>query len=315
MVLHRVMLTMAGAVAGALHPYANRVQIVGSLRRGKPSVKDFELLINPKPELFDVLTAWAAEGWVRPRLNKNGKQIAWNGNKMKAIEVYDSVTAQWLAADLFMADDRRWALSELIRTGDSDFSRLLVTSVGGGGALPRTLKYADWQLWRQDDAPVPVVTEADAFRAYGLPFIRPYQRDATTLKQWAGLRVKRNGAALTLADLLEAPISIDLQTLGGGRNSPYRWRRRGQPIQPPKGLLRLPDDRRFYDGELLKLPPEVATIVDMYDKRTLTGQANLWAGQTATQSLVYFPADRRGQHAAMTMGQVIQWAKRQRAQQ
>ena len=175
---HNDALIMAGRIASAIGVHCHRLQIAGSVRRGKANVSDIEFLIIPKPSLWTLLEDWKQKGYIRPRLNKRGAQIAWKGFKQRCIEAWDTRLKIWIPVDLFFTDQYRWACSLLIRTGDADFSRLFVTRADAGGMLPAHLTYKDWLLWNADGKALWLRSEADAFKAIGRDFILPYNRTA-----------------------------------------------------------------------------------------------------------------------------------------
>lgn len=267
-----------------------RISIVGSLRRGKPMVGDFELLVIPHRMVYDRLEEWATNGFIRPRKNIKGNNIAW-GEKMRCIEVWDKRTERWLPGDLFFTDHRRWGMTELIRTGDADFSRLIVTRKAQGGALPKHLRYQDWLLWGLDGQPLYTTLERDVFRLYGLPYIHPPNRSAPTLRAWAGWAVKSRGRTYSLADLVEAQTPFGLR-VSKYRNE-YHWSLHGQEIPPPEGVIEI-NGVWYGDGVPLRIPADVMGYLEMWRVRHITGRGHLWIGQSTDQSVVHLPAGRDG---------------------
>jgi DNA polymerase/3'-5' exonuclease PolX len=105
-----------------------------------------------------------------------------------------------MPVELHIADRERWGSVLAIRTGNAEFSHLLVTSRSEGGAMPFRMRQADGGLQRllewQEYGPDPeqyaeprweaVATpeEADYFTALGLPWIEPFRRNRSVLRRW-----------------------------------------------------------------------------------------------------------------------------------
>lgn len=251
-------LLLAGRLASALMPHCHRIQIVGSIRRGVQMVSDIEFLVVPYASLWSVLDGWDEKGYLRPRTNKNGANIAWNGTKQRCIEVYDRDLKRWVAVDLFFTDMARWACALFIRTGDKDFSRLLVTARNIGGMLPSNLIYKDWLIWnKHDHSLVPTKIELDIFRAVGLPYIPPYQRDKAVVKKWVEFKVYGCYYGELQHAITNRDNSYQLQVY---RKEIVNVKRYNQYVTMPKGLVYIDDDW-FHDGKRLKVPDVARTVL------------------------------------------------------
>lgn len=92
-----------------------------------------------------------------------------------------------LPVDLSIATPESWGNQPAIRTGNVDFSRLLVTSCHDGGCMPDRMFQRDGYLWRsapvdeQEGVDCPEVS--DFFRALGLPVVPPTERNADTARR------------------------------------------------------------------------------------------------------------------------------------
>lgn len=128
-------LEIAKSLIDILAPGCERVEIAGSLRRGKTNPKDIEIVAIPSiterpirdmfgveydSESFNHLEAvlytaclgdWAYDLTVKR-----------NGPRYKRLR-----HASGIACDLFIADVRRWGAIYAIRTGPGEFSQTLVT--------------------------------------------------------------------------------------------------------------------------------------------------------------------------------------------
>lgn len=167
-----------------------RLEIAGSIRRGKEMVRDVELVAVPtfagdENLLLTRLDTLLAGGYVRKRLNKNGHAISW-GSRYRAM-----VAGGVVPVDVFIVlPDREWGPTMLLRTGPGDANQALVTARGirningDMGVLPKRLAWKEGALWlgeRKLDTP----EERDVFWALGLPYIHPAERNVANYHLWA----------------------------------------------------------------------------------------------------------------------------------
>jgi DNA polymerase/3'-5' exonuclease PolX len=201
-------------LASVLRPACERIQIGGSIRRRKTDVGDIELVMAPRVELgpndglfgeyptrarinvLDALLATLkAEGTLADRPDVNGRP-AW-GPKFKRALYRVNHEGTMFAADLFfvLPPDGQWGVIFLLRTGPAEFNQRLVTARSQGGLCPEYLVFRDGALYHcepaQRDAArrgfedrdivrtlelVPTPEEEDVFRALGLAWIDPMER-------------------------------------------------------------------------------------------------------------------------------------------
>jgi len=200
--MERVRLPLATAsglaleVVKLLRPSCERIEIAGSIRRGKPDVGDIEIVAIPKFEererrLDMFTTVTEAEDWLHltcfglrldgvfsDRLDKNGRPAF--GSKFKRL-LY-----RGFPLDLFVTTRECWGCIYLIRTGPAEFGQQLVLKASQGGWLPRGFFFRDGRLWKLPppyDASlvdlakrIDTPEEADVFRALGYEFVPPEQR-------------------------------------------------------------------------------------------------------------------------------------------
>jgi DNA polymerase/3'-5' exonuclease PolX len=194
-------LRLATELRLALEAGCEQIEIAGSVRRGKPEVKDIEIVAVPTIEmrearnlfneevgehrvnLLEVALADLVDGpvWgMDPKLRRNGDRYKRLWNIMEAI-----------AVDLFITTSAGWGGALAIRTGPADFSQALVTL-----ALRQRKHVADGYLVHGHSKPeggcpkgptcpliVPTPTEEAFFEALGLRWCEP--KDRTTEWLWA----------------------------------------------------------------------------------------------------------------------------------
>jgi DNA polymerase/3'-5' exonuclease PolX len=157
-----------------------KIEIAGSIRRGKPEVKDIEIVVEPyvPTDLFGVADPLAqtkfdaliarevAAKRILRRFNEQGGAQAY-GPKFKALSY------KGIPLDLFVVrHPAQWGAVFAIRTGPGDFSKYLVTACRSMG-----LKCEEGRLVRISDGSVfNTPTEEDFFRACGVPWCPPEQR-------------------------------------------------------------------------------------------------------------------------------------------
>ena len=184
--------TIAEWLVDVLHDGAERIEIAGSIRRGKPEVKDIEIVVIPRfaqragdgqmglggpPPVVSVnvlrerVEALGVD-LVQPIKPGTHEVIPWRLNDD------GSYWRLWLPAreikvDVFLCAPETWGLNYLIRTGSADFSRAVLMrwkAVSGGGhsaGLRLT-----WPDGRHEAAP----EEADVFKACRMEWVIPARR-------------------------------------------------------------------------------------------------------------------------------------------
>ena len=115
-----------------LGPYCTRIEIAGSMRRQRPDVGDIELLCISKvtsvADLFgdiatncymldEALETIVEDATVlQKRLDKRGRATFGEQNKLM-VHVPSGIPV-----DVFSASEENWGMSQLVRTGPSDFN-------------------------------------------------------------------------------------------------------------------------------------------------------------------------------------------------
>lgn len=176
-----IALAAAYELKNALAPFCHRIEIAGSLRRGKPEVGDIELLFVPilyeRPEgLFDtkivdvcseVVEKLLADGVLAKRPNVNG-HFTWGARNKLAIHV-----ASGIPVDLFGTNEENWWVSLVIRTGSKETNLALTTGANKQGAS--LMAYGCGVKW-SDDTITPATSEAHVFEMCGVSYQLPHKR-------------------------------------------------------------------------------------------------------------------------------------------
>ncbi len=177
---------VAERLIGWLDPVCERIEVAGSVRRGKAEVKDIEILAIPKPEMPKVSFGQTK---VFPRLLEQALytmetlrgliEPIKGGMKYKQFWLLESHT-RLIMVDLFLVTPPSvWGVQMVIRTGPMEFSQWMVTPKSKGGALPDGHHVEQGAVWRDiDDLRIETQEEKDFFHLCGLEYIEPCNRKA-----------------------------------------------------------------------------------------------------------------------------------------
>jgi hypothetical protein len=186
---------LAALLVERLTPGCARIEVAGSVRRQKATVKDVELVCIPKRDptnrlemLLNVLLTTYDRPIFRSRcdlLIAMGKPVdagpdlrRW-GERYKRFYLWANDRYGIVAVDLFLATVNNWGAIFAIRTGPDDFSKALVTHI----KYRTPYQQRDGVLVRQVSGEVvPVREEKEYFRLAGVPWIAPERRTPGALK-------------------------------------------------------------------------------------------------------------------------------------
>lgn len=178
--------SVADEIVAKLAPACTRIEIAGSVRREKQEdIHDVEVVVIARksfPQFGSPITSpleglcasYREEGVMTPRLDKMGRP-AW-GEKFKR--------AVWNGTpfDLFIVTPETWGVLFLLRTGNADFSRGIVTIRSYGGAMPDSGWHIKEGRLIINGETVATPEEVDVFKHLDLPFIEPRDRTPETLR-------------------------------------------------------------------------------------------------------------------------------------
>lgn len=175
---YRYMRAYADALVERLSGVCDRIEIAGSIRRGRAAVADVEIVAIPKHDM-DLLN----ERIVTPCGPLARKLARWpitlekNGHRYKRFSFSEKHDPNSLIhVDLFLTTPEQWGLIFMLRTGSADFSRRMVTAKSAGGYKPDKYKVDKGQLWFMGN-PIPVREEPELFDLYGMQYFAPRERN------------------------------------------------------------------------------------------------------------------------------------------
>lgn len=208
--------SVALELCALLAPGCLQIEIAGSLRRGKPTVKDIEIVACLRSDLPSHVAASKLDARLLTCLTTG--LLQWDTTVKRRGERYKRfvVPGRGVAVDLFIADESNFGNIFAIRTGDADFTKLLVTSRNAGGLMHPAMRQDKGNLWRlysdmdasrcyrrlETPVIVPCPTEEDFFQALGLPLIPPSERNLSAIAQ-----LRKQLTHFSQTDTTASPVS------------------------------------------------------------------------------------------------------------
>jgi DNA polymerase/3'-5' exonuclease PolX len=183
-------LGVARDVVERLAPWCERIEIAGSIRRGKREPRDVEIVFWPREvassaTLFDVCKVPATDRVIADLIDEGfwefDQEVKRNGPRYKRL----IHTASGAVIEMFRADADNWGYIYALRTGPGDFNKALVSKPWQGGILPLEIKVEQGYVYRRG-VRVPVPDEATFFELWELPYLAPDERSAARARALAG---------------------------------------------------------------------------------------------------------------------------------
>ena len=150
---------IANNIKKILTPYCDRIEIAGSIRRGKPIVHDIDIVLIEKPESALII----------PSLLATIGAITLNGSKIKRLHYGDAD----INIDIYTATPASWSTLLLIRTGSKENNIRLATIA----------KRKGWQLKANGDGlfnnhgdRIAGDTEQSIYQVLDIPYQKPHDR-------------------------------------------------------------------------------------------------------------------------------------------
>lgn len=187
MIPDRVALSAAREIvddfAAKLRPHCERLEIAGSIRRGKEDVKDGELVAISKGDaLYTVLDGLVSDGTATKALYGSSQTTRWGSN-------YRGVDFHGLKVEVFIATPQNWGFQYWLRTGPGDGNTAVMTMLGNQKAPIRFQDGQGWysehweynqkrKVWNAEHKyPLQLLSEEDLFAVLGLPYLPPDHRN------------------------------------------------------------------------------------------------------------------------------------------
>lgn len=158
----------------------SKIEIVGSLRRGKEVVSDVDIVACPSGSKGALL---AAIGNISPdAFVIHNKSVTMTTRQIKL----SPAESPMFSIEIFLAAPDNYGWIQLLRTGDQHFTKFIVTHAPAihvefqdGPKRMNTDPRSVGPVWEA----VPVPTEQDVFTLLKLPFINPADRTYDTINR------------------------------------------------------------------------------------------------------------------------------------
>lgn len=161
---------LAEGIISRLKPTCERIMICGSIRRQKKECSDIDLVVLPKRDKKTDMFGLPAGEEVSAEFVHVVNQ--WPKIKGEPTGKYTSrLLPDMIKLEISITTPECWPSITMIRTGDSDFTHMMMIRARKLGFEQR-----DGLLY-DGDRVVPLNEEADYFRVLQVPFIVPEKRD------------------------------------------------------------------------------------------------------------------------------------------
>lgn len=184
---HAQAVSLAWELVALLSPYCERIEVLGSIRRNRPTCGDIELLAVPKilpSMLHDMFGDEVSHVPALDMLDNAVQDLLAEGTLQqrqprKWGPKYKAALYREFPVDLYIVTPpAQWGYLSVIRTGSNLFCKRLVTPREKGGWLPSGLFCSDGALWSTSTGVViPTPEETDLFAAIGQPYCPPERRE------------------------------------------------------------------------------------------------------------------------------------------
>lgn len=166
---------LAEKVCHQLVPYCDKIKICGSVRRRKQECSDIDIVCLPKTkpvkDLFGMISGQERDPGFIKTINQ------WEKLKGDATGKYTQRLVEGHKVEIAMAHPDNFGNLVLIRTGNADFSHLIMKIV-----RERGFHQTEGFLYRETRL-IPIPDEMVYFQTLGIPFIQPELRNADAFKK------------------------------------------------------------------------------------------------------------------------------------
>lgn len=180
-----------GELVDILRKACERIEIAGSVRRGKPEVHDAEVVIIPTPDLLPLTDDLIQSGTAQYALYGEKRTKRW-GPKGRGM------IFKGIQCELYLTNYENWGYQFALRTGPGDVNKFIMNWLGYSKAPIRFQEGSGWfsRHWTFDDkkwaAPdrqrLRIASEEDFFAVLGMPFIPPGERTEMLYKKLTNKR-------------------------------------------------------------------------------------------------------------------------------
>ena len=167
---------LADTVIAKLVPYTERAIVCGSVRRKKKECKDVDIVVIPRrdpvKDMFGMVIGYDVIPEFVQVVNQWPKVIGSTSGKMTRRIINGH------QVELHMASKDNFGIIQAIRTGDGDFSHMLVIRAAKLGFI-----HQDGCLYNAKEQKLSVPEEDDYFKLLNLPYIQPELRNKDAFRK------------------------------------------------------------------------------------------------------------------------------------
>jgi len=163
---------LAAEIIGVIEPYTIKVAVAGSLRRRRPEPNDIDIVLIPKPFMWESLLSKVAISCRNPTpegssgLSLGGSLVIRKGPKIATLKFPGSTV------DFYVATPETWGILLLIRTGSKQHNIKLCSKAREMGLMLSACRGVI-----RDGKVIASKTEQEIFAALGLSYVEPGDRD------------------------------------------------------------------------------------------------------------------------------------------
>lgn len=182
-----------GELVEILRPACERIEIAGSVRRGKPEVHDAEVVIIPTPDLLPLTDTLIEYGRAQYALYGEKRTKRWGQN-------YRGLLFGGIKCELFMTNENNWGFQLWLRTGPGDANKYIMNWLGlkwlnapvrfqeGSGWYSRHWSHDSKKWVAPDRQRLRIASEEDLFAVLGMPYLPPGERTEARYKSLTNKR-------------------------------------------------------------------------------------------------------------------------------
>lgn len=171
-----------GDLMDILRPACERIEIAGSVRRGRLEVHDAEVVIIPTPDLLPLTDDLVQYGKAQYALYGDKRTKHWGSN-------YRGLMFGGIKCELFMTNEDSWGYQYWLRTGPADANTYIMKWLNLQHFVKAPIRFREGYGWfsrhwtwdgkrweAADKQRLRIASEEDLFAVLGMPFIPPNER-------------------------------------------------------------------------------------------------------------------------------------------
>lgn len=168
---HKTAWTVAKKIVQELSPACERLEIAGSLRRGKATVHDVDIVLLPRSpsDIGFQMSASRLDEILSGLINRGSLSVVRDGDKIRSFVA----TKTGIPIDVYVATRDTWATLLLIRTGSKEHNIQLAQRAR---KLGMKLRASGDGIENQDGELIKIQSEDEIFSLLKLAYLPPEKR-------------------------------------------------------------------------------------------------------------------------------------------